>query len=139
MPVGKVEQVEGKFATVSIERQDMCGECHACEIVGEIKKCTIKCQNLCEGIPGESVEIELENSTFLKATALMYGMPLIGLVGGLGLGLLAPSSLGEQVREATMAILALGGMGAGLLWLKKKDSHRKYDTLLPRAVKVIRK
>lgn len=139
MPIGKVEKVEGKIATVSIERQDMCGECHACEIVGEVKKCTIKCQNLCESTLGESVEIELENSTFLKATALMYGMPLIGLLAGLGLGLLVPSGLDEQVREVAMAIFALVGMGAGLLWLKKKDSRRKYDELLPRAVKVIRK
>ncbi|MEG0013960.1 MAG: SoxR reducing system RseC family protein [Cellulosilyticaceae bacterium] len=139
MPVGRVEQVDGDLVTVSIERQDMCGECHACEVVGEIKKCTIKCHNLCKGKSGELVEIELENTLFLKATALMYGIPLIGLLVGLGVGFLMPSHMGEQTREVMMAALGLLGMGSGLMWIRKKDKHKKYDKLLPKAVKVVSK
>lgn len=139
MPVGRIEQVEGNLVTVSIERQDMCGECHACEVVGEIRTCTIKCHNICKGKQGETVEVELENTIFLRATALMYGVPLGGMMIGIGMGFLIPSGMGESVREACMAALGLIGMGIGLLWLRKKDRNKAYDNLLPRAVKIINK
>lgn len=139
MPVGKVEKIEGQFATVSIERQDMCGECHACEVVGEVKKCTIKCKDLCKSQAGELVEVELEKSTFLKATALMYGVPLVGLIMGLGIGVMLPISIGTQVKEMVSVILAIAGMGVGLLWLRKKEHLKKYDNLLPKIVKIINK
>lgn len=60
MPIGTVEKVEEDYVIVSIERQDMCGECHACEMLGEVKKCTLKCVNECKSQVGDQVEVDVE-------------------------------------------------------------------------------
>lgn len=138
MAIGRVEKVENNFATVSIKRQDMCGECHACEMTGEIKECTIKCRNLCHSQVGEIVQIEAAQPAFLKATGIMYGVPLIGFILGLSLGTLVPCSVDTNLREIVMAILGIVGVISGLIWIKRRDYNKKYDNLLPDIVKVIK-
>ena len=43
MPYGTVKEIKGNIAVVSMERQDMCGECHACEMMSGKKNCTLSC------------------------------------------------------------------------------------------------
>lgn len=130
MPVGTVERLESDFVIVSMERQDMCGDCHACEMIGEVKKCTLKCVNKCNSQIGDRVEIDVANSSFMKATLIIYGLPLIGLMAGVGLG--------YKVSEALGIVLGVLFM-AGIFGLIKLGEHKnKYQKMLPAAIKVIR-
>lgn len=139
MLIGRVENVEAEVATVTIKRQDMCGECHACEVVGEVKQCKIQCQNECSSQKGDLVEIELENKLFMKATLIMYGIPLIGMLSGLGLGVVITTSIEVQAKEILIALLGIIGMGIGLGCIKIREKKQKYKKLLPRLVKILEK
>lgn len=136
MPTGTVQKIEGDYAIVTIERQDMCGECHACEVIGEIKKCQIKCINTCQAMIDEEVEVDLSNQSFLKATLLMYGVPLAGLLVGICLGALLPGEEGHFVKEFGMIIGGLGLMTISFLWIRHRDKQNHYTELLPKIKRI---
>lgn len=137
MPKGTVEEVVGKYAVVEIMRNDMCGDCHACDVVHPAKKCTLKCLNKCESKAGDIVEISLDNTTFLKATLIMYGLPLIGLLVGLGIGAVIANILDTGSEELFMAIGGLLLAGVSLLWIKKRDKEEKYNKMVPQITKIL--
>lgn len=130
MPVGKVEKLEKGFAIVTMERQDMCGECHACEMLGETKKCTLKCTNDCNSQVGDQVEIDVAKASFLQATLIMYGLPLLGLLIGIGLG--------SFISEVVSLILGIVCMGLTYLLVRWGDKKNKYNKMLPAIVKIIK-
>ena len=138
MPIGTVRKIEEDYAVVTIERQDMCGECHACEVLGEVKKCEIRCRNICKAGINDKVEIDLSNESFLKATFLMYGIPLAGLLIGLLLGTMIPDTVGIYAKEVGTIIGGLVGMVLGFLWIKKRDEKKHYTTLLPQIKRIIK-
>lgn len=129
MPVGTVEKVEADFVIVTMERQDMCGECHACEMIGEVKKCTLKCMNTCHSQIGDRVEIDVANQSFMQATFIMYGLPLLGLLGGIGVG--------YQISEGVAIVLGILAMALIYGIIKLGEHKNKYEKMLPSAIKVI--
>ncbi|MHC1748533.1 MAG: SoxR reducing system RseC family protein [Cellulosilyticaceae bacterium] len=138
MPIGRVSSIKGEIATVIIERQDMCGECHACEITGEKKNCAIQCSNDSKGEVGDTVEIELEKSLFLRATFIMYGIPLAALVIGLALGSGIANYFNGAYKEMIMIVVGIICMAITFIVIKTKDKKKKYEALLPRIIKVIK-
>ncbi|MGL4343727.1 MAG: SoxR reducing system RseC family protein [Cellulosilyticaceae bacterium] len=137
--LGRVALIEGNYAKVSIMRQEMCGECHACELMGDIKKCEIKCYNHCQSQVGDVVEITIEETRFLKATYLMYGLPLIGLLGGLGIGMLVGMQQVGLMKEMIMIVFGLLGMGGMLWYIKSRDQKQKYKKYIPHIAKIVEK
>lgn len=134
MPVGTVEKVERKYIYVKMERQDMCGECHACEMLTDKKSCNLKCVSNLRCMVGERVEVSLENNTFLKATYIMYGLPFVGLVIGFLVGYLLQTYIMPQVGEIFIAITALLGMGIMLGYIYIRDKKNAYKKYLPKIV-----
>lgn len=134
MPYGTVKSKNGDYATVVLERQDMCGDCHACEMLSGKKECTLNCECLAACEVGDQVEITLSQERFIKATYLMYGVPLlgfvIGLFGGYGIGLL----LGTYI-EAVAMIGAVIGTTLGFVILKIKDRKKDFQKFLPKIVR----
>ncbi|WP_054738817.1 SoxR reducing system RseC family protein [Cellulosilyticum ruminicola] len=134
MPLGTVEKVENKYIYVKMERQDMCGECHACEMLTDKKSCNLKCVSNLKCKAGERVEVSLENSTFLKATYIMYGLPFVGLVIGFLIGYLLQTYIMPQLGEILIAITALLGMGVMLAFIYIRDKKNAYKKYLPKIV-----
>ncbi|MDA3730390.1 SoxR reducing system RseC family protein [Niameybacter massiliensis] len=128
--VGTVDKLERGFAIVTMERQDMCGECHACELMGETKKCTLKCVNSCHSKIGDKVEVDVAKASFLKATLIMYGLPLLGLLLGIGMGYFI-----SELASLVLGIICMGLIYAGVKWGDKKN---KYNKMLPAAVRVLK-
>ena len=131
MPVGTVEKLENKYVFVRMERQDMCGECHACEMLTDKKSCSLKCISARRCQVGDRVEVSLENKTFLKATYIMYGLPFIGLIVGLGLGYILQSYLAVWWGELLCVLTALCGMGIMLGVIYRRDKKNVYKKYLP--------
>lgn len=129
MPMGTVKEVKEDVVIVTLERQDMCGECHACEMISGKKTCTLTCQTKIECEVGDVVEVALENHLFLKATYLIYGIPLIGFMAGLGIGYLL------NLEDWLIAILTLLSTSLSLLYLKLQDNKKLYQPYLPKIIK----
>ena len=131
MPIGTIERFEGKYAIVKIERHDMCGDCHACELLTDKKSCTLRCVNEVKGKIGDRVEVDLENQVFLKATYMMYGLPFIGFMLGLMGGYVLQAYLHISWGEILCVITALLGMGIMLGFIRIRDKKSAYKKYLP--------
>lgn len=138
MIVGTVKKIANEQATVSIERQDMCGSCHACEVVGEVKKCEILCKNTCGAKVGDQVEISLKEESFLKATMIIYGLPLVGLILGIALGWGVSQSFNLVYTELSMILGGLLLLTLTYKVIRRKDKMQKYTSYLPQIKKIIK-
>ena len=135
MPYGIVKEVHEDLAVVVMERQDMCGDCHACEMLSGKKECTLTCHKHVKCEVGDRVEVTLTNEHFLKATYIVYGVPLIGFIIGIliGYGLAqVVSSGGEDIFVAAGAII---GTCIGIGYIKWRDKQKTYNKFLPHIVR----
>ena len=136
MLYGKVQSVKGDYAVVTIERQDMCGDCHACDMVHDKKTCTLTCVNTLKAQKGDEVKLELKESTFLKATYLLYGVPFLGLFGGLMGGYFLATLLKLMWGELLMVLVGIIGMAIGCLYIYWTEKKHKYQKMLPKIIEI---
>lgn len=86
--VGEVIEVKDPYVVVSLMRSEACGKCKACTAGLQETQMIMEAENQCDAHVGDFVEIYLKEENFLKAVFIMYGIPLIGLMIGIGLGYL---------------------------------------------------
>ncbi len=80
-----IEKNGGKIVG-SLTRKDACSGCHACSVGGNEDEMIITALNSCGADIGDKVSIELTTDVMLKATFIMYGIPLVTLFTGFLLG-----------------------------------------------------
>lgn len=134
MPKGVVKEVERGFAFVHLDRQDMCGDCHACEAITGKKQCVLKCIDRIHTKAGDLVEVSLEQSVFLKATYIMYGVPFIGFIVGLVIGYKLSAYVTGGMGDLLMVIGALLGTGIALGIIKLRDKKKAYQKYMPHII-----
>ncbi|MBR5287630.1 MAG: SoxR reducing system RseC family protein [Clostridia bacterium] len=82
---GVVKEVLAEELVVVFERQEACGDCHACmHGSGDCAKHTIRIKGKAE--VGDIVEVEMDDSHVVAATAVAYMIPFAGLMLGLFAG-----------------------------------------------------
>ena len=98
-----IETKQNNMAVVRFQRSDACGHCNACFTFGSTEA-DIEIDNICDARVGDIVSIELHSGSMFKASAIAYGIPLIGLIVGAILG----SRIGD-IYAAVGGILLCGG------------------------------
>ncbi|HPF88927.1 MAG TPA: SoxR reducing system RseC family protein [Candidatus Limiplasma sp.] len=110
-----IERNEEKgLVTVRFERPEACGKCNACGTGTQKGEITLPsdCQ------VGQWVRVELPEGRFLQATALVYIVPLTGLLLGLFAGLILGAG-----NDLWTVIGAVVGLLLSLLVLHTVDKH----------------
>jgi len=134
-----VTGVDGNWALVQMQRQSACSHCELSSgcgtgVIGRLlghrrKPVTIK--NEYQLKPGDSVMLGLPEGAFLKASLLIYGLPLLGLMVG---GMLASWITGES--ELFTFVFASAGFVTGLK-ISAILARRQYSSRFsPRILKV---
>ncbi|MDD6045014.1 MAG: SoxR reducing system RseC family protein [Clostridia bacterium] len=100
---GRVIELKNELAVVRFQRSDACGHCNACFHFGSTEA-DIEIENTCDAVVGDIVTIELHSGSMFKASAIAYGIPLIGLIVGAALG----SRIGD-IYAAVGGMLLCGG------------------------------
>lgn len=131
MPYGTVKEIKGKTAVVILERQDMCGDCHACEMISGKKACTLNCQTRVPCEVGDRVEVSITNEYFLKATYLVYGVPLVGFLMGLLVGILFTKGMTSSYEDLVITLTTIIGTALGVGYIRFKDKKEAYHKFLP--------
>ena len=127
---GKVIQAEGGMLTVVFDRPEACGECHACARGSEsCAKHTLQIEG--DARPGDWVEVEIDESHMLMASAVAYLIPLAGLIIGLAAGWAA-----TRGNEPVMALCALLGVAAGYFIMRSLNPRFGAGRWQPRIVSV---
>ena len=117
---GVVKEVLGEELLVVFERHEACGDCHACMHGSEdCAKHTIKIKGSAE--VGDLVEVEMDDSHVVAATALAYMVPfagfMLGLFGGWALSRVMTTINGELV----MAMCAVVGTALAYVVMRFLD------------------
>lgn len=108
---GTVVRREGDNAIVKVVRSGGCGRCHeigGCGGDGHEQRCEeFFVDNVFGAQDGQRVTIEIPEGVALKAAVLMYGIPLLALLGGAALArLLSSSDLAVATGGGVCLILA---------------------------------
>lgn len=126
---GKVIELKGKKAVVRFLRSDACGHCNACFRLGS-NEADIDIDNVLGAKIGDVVGIEMHAKSVLKASLLLYGVPLVGLLVGAYLG-----SLRGDLYAALGGVLFAAGAFFILRALEPKFS--RMTEFKPRMVEII--
>ena len=85
--IGQVVECDGEFVKIRMERQKACEKCRACAPSVNGEHMYMIAHNACGADVGDWVSIDLDGGFFLRAMLIMYGLPLMMLLAGIGLGL----------------------------------------------------
>lgn len=91
--IGKIISIEDKMATVELERSSACAKCGICHL-GETQILHIDVENSINAQVGQRVLIAVGQGSVLKASSILYLIPLLALVGGIGLAYLLERLIG---------------------------------------------
>ena len=117
-PVATIISIDNGIATVAVSRAVACARCAAGKGCGAgLLSTTEKRAKLQLAVPetmvlkiGDEVVLELSPDTLLRASLLVYGLPLAGLVAALSIGWLVAGPLADGVAIG----LSVAGLSAGL-------------------------
>lgn len=91
---GKIIKTNNGEAVISIRRSSACDRCGACEMGCREEEMLLTVPNILDGNIGDYVELELSDAQVLKASAITYLFPLVGLILGVAAGYLIAPLLG---------------------------------------------
>lgn len=137
--LGQVVEKKDGHVVVLLERKDACGKCNACTVGIESKDMFLEAFNDCDAEEGDIVGVSLSQSNFLKAVGIMYIIPLIAMLAGLGIGaaLAGVVGLDAEVSALVFGFLFLAGTFLFIKANDKRFNKRGYrpvaDTLVKRA------
>lgn len=121
--------LKGDLAVVRFVRSDACGHCNACFHLGS-NEADLEIQNTLDAQVGDVVAIELRGKSMVRASLLLYGVPLLGLL----LGVLAGSQWGD-LYGAVGGLLLCGGTFFILRGLEPRFS--RMTEFKPRIVEIV--
>ena len=119
---GIVMQVKEKTMIVEFERSEACAKCGACQH-GQKQAMLMEVQRIGDVAIGDKVQVQLPESTLLKASFIAYGIPLLMLMAGLLGGSYVAEALGLQGNPdhyAAIAGIALAGLSFTVIRLTEK-------------------
>ncbi|MEA3277083.1 MAG: SoxR reducing system RseC family protein [Pseudomonadota bacterium] len=132
---GVVIAVRDDLADVESRRRSVCGGCSANSACGTSllerffgrKQLLLTVRNPIGAEPGDEVIVGVPEAALLQASVAAYVVPLLAMIGG-GIGgdflaaLLAPA-----YAQGLSVLGGIGGLAAGLLWLRRFNSTREAD------------
>ncbi|MCL2851943.1 MAG: SoxR reducing system RseC family protein [Defluviitaleaceae bacterium] len=122
---GQVVELDGDFVKIRMTRQKACEKCRACAPSVDGMHMYLSAQNACGADVGDWVSVDLDGGFFLRAVLIMYGLPLVMLLAGFGLGTGAAGVLGIPLEE--LAGFASGIMLAALTYFVISRLQHKID------------
>lgn len=108
--IGIVKETVGPTAIVQVQRQSACDKCASssvCKSLGDYAE--IEALNEAKARTGDTVKVSFRPYTYLKGTALIYGVPALFLIIGAVIGKEYLSGFFPQADPDIMS--ALGGFG----------------------------
>jgi len=83
---GVVIEVHGELAKVAFPRGRLCEGCGSCCVVADEDTMVVEARNAAGAELGDRVEVEIPLRVALKAAYILYGVPLLAFLLGLGAG-----------------------------------------------------
>lgn len=137
---GKVIGIEEDYAKILIKRHTACGDCGACQVGREKLDMILTAENRVHAQVGDEVEIDIENTNFLAAVLIGYGIPLLGLLAGVLLGYYVSPLLGigYNTGQGIAGITGLLFMGGAYYMIKlNEDKIKRLKKFNPSIIRIV--
>ncbi|MDY6836930.1 MAG: SoxR reducing system RseC family protein [Thermodesulfobacteriota bacterium] len=123
---GVVTAVHGKIALVVTKQEPECESCSAKEscstLGGSGSNREVRARNTARAQVGDVVKISIQGSAFLKATFLVYMVPILALIAGAVLGYFLSKFL-EGNKDLFVGIFGGLGLVGSFLWVRRKGKR----------------
>ncbi|MGL6107044.1 SoxR reducing system RseC family protein [Romboutsia sp.] len=120
-----VEIVDSNTAKLKIQRHSACASCGKCATTSEKKDVIVEVDNTIGAKVGDRVAVNMESVNVLKAAAIVYILPLIGLLGGTIITYYVLSAIGS-VNNIEIISGAVGGILTVVSFLILKLNDNKF-------------
>jgi sigma-E factor negative regulatory protein RseC len=143
----RIVELDGQLAWVETTRQTSCGSCSVnkgcgtatlAKVLGN-RRTRVRALNPKGLGVGEQVVIGIQEDAFLRGSLAIYLVPLAGLMFGGGFGEFMAGRLMLARPDLLVLICAIGGLLAGLGWVKMfsrrvRDDSRYQPVILRRVM-----
>ncbi len=119
-------------AQVKVSRSGACGQCaskRVCHALDTGKEMLVTAGNPLQAKIGQQVLLSLPGKTFLRASLIVYLIPLLALFGG--------AVIGQQVSEAWAVVGTFLGLGLSFSGLWYYNKHLNPDAYLPTITRIL--
>lgn len=103
---GIVERVEKNIAWIKMIKGDQCSGCNVCKTFGE-GSVQLVALNDVSAKPGDRVEVEIDPTQVVKHSAIVFLLPVLGLILGYFFG----ASYHQQVGLSEQSAGIIGSLG----------------------------
>ncbi len=136
---GVVISKKEDLVEVKMKRSPACEKCKACiALTSSSNEMVLHAKNICNADVGDTVTVELQQSGFFKAIAIMYAVPLAALIFGFLLGFYGAVALNmDNIKEIAGFLLGAGFTTLTYLLINKKEEHWKQTMPKPFATSVV--
>lgn len=134
---GIVTKVVDDEVVVKLQRNDACSKCGACSAGMESKDMFIHAKNHCLAEEEQWVEIQLDESNFIQAVGIMYGIPLLGLLVGVFIGFGIGTFFFETMTDLLTIGFGLATAGLCFFLINKNEHHFNTNKYKAKAIRVV--
>ncbi len=129
MEKGKVTKITDEKITVVFKRGAGCGSCKACSEGQNENEMEIIAYNDCDAKIGDTVAVKIETEFMLKATLIMYGIPLVTLMCGF--------LIGSLVSQVVAFLTGLAFLFLTYFVIKKNEQRFQNRNFTAKAVEIV--
>jgi len=133
--VGIVREIVDGKATVVFQRTEACKACGACTKVGGSEEMLVIIDNTENAKVGDSVAVAMEGTAVMNAALVMYGVPLCGLIAGVGIPMLCGAP--DLISAIVGLVAAFGCYGIIKLFEPKLARKKRYKHRMDHIVKSV--
>jgi len=122
-----IRMVSPAVAEVSFPAAEGCAGCGICRQDGA-GRATLEAENGADAQVGDTVEVEITAGGVLRASAIVYLLPIVALLAGYGVGLLlAPvaPSLSDETAGITGSAVLFAVSLLLLRWYDRREGRRR--------------
>ena len=118
--IGVVKEIINSSVRIELHRTPQCERCGMCISAPDNKTLLLDVENTLHAQPGDQVRIALSGGSIITASFWVYGVPVIGLIGG--------SIIGTSVDflgKSTPLVCGFAGLCMGVLIAMYVDRKAK--------------
>ncbi len=132
---GIVAEIVGNIARVAVLKKSACEQCAASGVCHPGEQDYLEASNPLNAKKGQKVKVVLAPQLYLKASIILYGIPMAALIGGAILGKnVAVSYAGESGSDLWAFIAGMACMAFSFIFIrsynKKVEKTQKYKPVI---------
>jgi sigma-E factor negative regulatory protein RseC len=139
--IGVIESLEGELALIKAERTGSCDHCASksmCNPSDGKEYIIVHAVNTIGAKEGEWVRFSVPVDSFLKASLIVYAIPLIALLIGSVIGrVLFPYVSESFSKDGISALTALIFLVASIFFVKLIGKHTDDEKYMPKIIQII--